>query len=114
MSYTDLYLKFKDEAEMRSVLFEKVPTKFEDATEPDGEPIPVEFEERQIFRNTDLINLIATKDATIDPESGEIITEAEYAEGFHVNVRALPNEDCSVLENYKVNPEPNTPARVWA
>ena len=114
MTFQDYYLKFADEDEMRSVLFEQVPTKFEDATEPDGERIPIEFEERQLFRNTDLINLIATKDATIDPESGEIITEAEYAEGFHVNVRALPNEDCSVLENYKVNPEPNTPARVWA
>lgn len=114
MSYTDYYLKFENEEQMRSVLFEKVPTKFEDATEPDGERIPVEWEEQQIYRNTDIIGLIATKDATFDPESGEIITEAEYAEGFHVNVRALPNEDCSVLENYKINPEPNTPARVWA
>ena len=113
MTFQDYYLKFASEDEMRSVLFEKVPTKFEDATE-DGERIPIEFEERQLFRNTDIINLIATKDATFDPESGEIITEAEYAEGFHVNVRALPNEDCSALEDYKVNPEPNTPARVWA
>ena len=114
MSYTDLYLKFENEEQMRSVLFEKVPTKFEDAAEPSEEPIAVEGEERQLFRNTDIINLIATKDATFDPESGEIITVAEYAQGFHVNVRALPNEDCSVLNDYKVNPEPNTPARVWA
>ncbi len=113
MSYTDLYLKFKDEAEMRSVLFEKVPTKFEDGTEPDGERIPVEWEEQQLFRNTDIINLIAIKDATFDPESGEIITEAEYAPGFHVNVRAV-GEDTSSLESYRVDPEPNTPARVWA
>lgn len=113
MSYTDLYLKFADEAEMRSVLFEKVPTKFEDAETPNGEPIPVEWEERQLFRNTDIINLIATKDATFDPESGEIITEAEYAPGFHVNVRAV-GEDTAALEKFRVNPEPNTPARVWA
>ena len=113
MSYTDYYLKFENEEQMRSVLFEKVPTKFEDSPDPDGEPIPVEFESRQIFRNTDIIGLIATKDATFDPESGEIITEAEYAPGFHVNVRAV-GEDTSALENYRVNPEPNTPARVWA
>ncbi|MDA7622607.1 hypothetical protein N8693_01440 [Verrucomicrobia bacterium] len=112
MTFTDLYLKFENEEQMRSVLFEKVPTAW-DNTDPEN-PIETEWEEQQLFRNTDIINLIATKDATFDPESGEIITEAEYAEGFHVNVRALPNEDCSVLENYKVNPEPNTPARVWA
>ena len=112
MTFTDLYLKFESEDEMRSVLFEKVPTEW-DQSDPEN-PIATAWEERQIFRNTDIIGLIATKDATFDPESGEIITEAEYAQGFHVNVRALPNEDCSVLNDYKVNPEPNTPARVWA
>ena len=112
MTFTDLYLKFESEDEMRSVLFEKVPTEW-DRTDPEN-PVATAWEERQLFRNTDIINLIATKDATFDPESGDIITEAEYAEGFHVNVRALPNEDCSALEDFKVNPEPNTPARVWA
>ncbi|MAO20933.1 MAG: hypothetical protein CMJ25_09305 [Phycisphaerae bacterium] len=112
MTFQDYYLKFEDEDEMRSVLFEKVPTEW-DRTDPEN-PIATAWEKRQLFRNTDIINLIATKDATFDPESGEIITEAEYAQGFHVNVRALPNEDCSVLEDYKINPEPNTPARVWA
>jgi len=111
MSYTDLYLKFKDEAEMRSVLFEKVPTAWDNTDQEN--PIETEWEMRQRYRNTDIINLIATKDATIDPESGEIITEAEYAPGFHVNVRAV-GEDTSALEEFKVNPEPNTPARVWA
>ena len=112
MTFTDLYLKFENEDEMRSVLFEKVPTEW-DRTDPEN-PVATAWEEQQLFRNTDIINLIATKDATFDPESGDIITEAEYAEGFHVNVRALPNEDCSALEDFKVNPEPNTPARVWA
>ena len=109
MSYTDLYLKFENEEQMRSVLFEKVPTEW-DQSDPEN-PIATAWEERQLYRNTDLINLIATKDATIDPESGDIITEAEYAEGFHVNIRAV-GEDTSALEDYKV--EPNTPARVWA
>jgi hypothetical protein len=111
MTFTDLYLKFENEDEMRSVLFEKVPTEW-DRTDPEN-PIATAWEERQLFRNTDIINLIATKDATIDPESGEIITEAEYAQGFHVNVRAV-GEDTSALEDFKVNPEPNTPARIWA
>ena len=111
MTFTDLYLKFENEDEMRSVLFEKVQTEW-DRSDPEN-PIATSWEEQQIFRNTDIINLITTKDATFDPESGEIITEAEYAQGFHVNVRAV-GEDTSALEDFKVNPEPNTQARVWA
>ena len=111
MTFQDYYLKFADESEMRSVLFEKVPTAW-DNTDPEN-IIETEWEEQQLYRNTDIINLITTKDATFDPESGEIITEAEYAPGFHVNIRAV-GEDTSALENYRVNPEPNTPARVWA
>ena len=109
--FTDYYLKFENEEQMRSVLFEKVPTEW-DQSDPEN-PIAIAWEERQLFRNTDIIGLIATKDATFDPESGEIITEAEYAPGFHVNVRAV-GEDTSSLESYRVDPEPNTPARVWA
>jgi hypothetical protein len=112
MTFTDLYLKFADEEQMRSVLFEKVPTKFEDATEPSEEPIAVEWEERQIFRNTDVVGLIVDTPAELD-EEGEILKDATYVDGLHVNVRAV-GEDTSALENYRVNPEPNTPARVWA
>ena len=96
---------------MRSVLFEKVPTKFEDATE-DGERIPVEWEEQQIYRNTDIIGLIVDTPAELD-EEGEVTSEATYVDGVHANIRAI-GEDTSVLENYRVDPEPNTPARVWA
>ena len=115
MSYTDLYLKFADEAEMRSVLFEKVPTKFEDATEPDGERIPVEFEERQLFRNTDIIGLIVDSPAELD-EEGEITSEATFIDGIHVNIRLMPSESELVegLNDYLCDPIPVTPARVWA
>ena len=112
MSYTDLYLKFENEEQMRSVLFEKVPTKFEDSPDPDGEPIPVEFESRQIFRNTDILGLIVDTPAELD-EEGEILKDATYIDGVHVNIRAI-GEDTSSLENYRVDPKPNTPARVWA
>ena len=112
MSYTDYYLKFADEEQMRSVLFEKVPTKFEDSEEPDGDPIPVEWEETQIFRNTDIVGLIVDTPAELN-EEGEVVTDATYVEGVHVNIRAV-GEDTSALEDYRVDPEPNTPARVWA
>ena len=111
MTFQDYYLKFASEDEMRSVLFEKVPTKFEDATEPDGEPIPVEFEEQQLFRNTDILGIIY-KGGSWDEEGNEV--EAPVAlEGFHCNVRALPGESVDALELYKIE-TPNSPERVWA
>ncbi len=115
MSYTDYYLKFKDEAEMRSVLFEQVPTKFEDSEEPDGEPVAVKFEERQLFRNTDIVGLIVDTPAELD-EEGEIISDATYVDGVHCNLRVLPGESELVerLNDYLCDPTPVTPARVWA
>ena len=110
MSYTDLYLKFKDEAEMRSVLFEKVPTEW-DRTDPEN-PVATAWEKRQLFRNTDIVGLIVDTPAELN-EEGEIISEATYIDGVHVNIRAV-GEDTSALESYRVDPEPNTPARVWA
>jgi len=46
-------------------------------------------------------------------EEGEVTSEATYVDGVHVNIRAV-GEDTSALEAYRVDPEPNTPARVWA
>ncbi len=114
MSYTDYYLKFENEDEMRSVLFEKVPTKFEDS-EPDKEPVAVEWEERQIYRNTDIIGLIVDTPAELD-EEGEVISEATYVDGVHCNLRVLPGESELVerLNDYLCDPTPATPARVWA
>jgi len=110
MTFTDLYLKFADEAEMRSVLFEKVPTEW-DRSDPEN-PVATAWEERQLFRNTDIIGLIVDTPAVLN-EEGEVITEATFVDGFHVNIRAV-GEDTAVLDAYKVDPEPNTPARVWA
>ena len=95
---------------MRSVLFEKVPTAW-DNTDPEN-PIETEWEEQQLFRNTDIVGLIVDTPAELN-EEGEVVTDATYVDGIHVNIRAV-GEDTSALEDYKVNPEPNTPARVWA
>ena len=108
--FTDYYLKFKDEAEMRSVLFEKVPTAWDNTDQEN--PIETEWEERQRYRNTDIVGLIVDTPAELD-EEGEIISDATYVDGIHVNIRAI-GEDTSALEAYRVDPEPNTPARVWA
>jgi len=109
MSYTDLYLKFETEEQMRSVLFEKVPTAW-DNTDPEN-PIETEWEEQQLFRNTDIIGIIY-KGGSWDEEGNEV--EAPVAlEGFHCNVRALPGESVDALELYKIE-TPNSPERVWA
>ena len=110
MSYTDLYLKFENEEQMRSVLFEKVPTAWDNTDQEN--PIETEWEEQQLYRNTDIIGLIVDTPAELD-ENGEIISDATYVDGVHVNIRAI-GEDTSALEAYRVDPEPNTPARVWA
>ena len=111
--FTDLYLKFENEEQMRSVLFEKVPTKFEDATEPDGQPVAIEWEEQQRFRNTDIVGLIVDQPAELN-EDGEITSEATYVDGVHVNIRLMPGELAEGLNDYLCDPIPVTPARVWA
>jgi len=109
MSYTDYYLKFETEEQMRSVLFEKVPTAW-DNTDPEN-LIETEWEEQQLFRNTDIIGVIY-EGGSWDEEGNEV--EAPVAlEGFHCNVRALPGESVDALELYKIE-TPNSPERVWA
>ena len=95
---------------MRSVLFEKVPTAWDNTDQEN--PIETEWEMRQRYRNTDVVGLIVDTPAELD-ENGEIISDATYVDGVHVNIRAV-GEDTSALEAYRVDPEPNTPARVWA
>jgi len=109
MTFQDYYLKFADEDEMRSVLFEKVPTEW-DRSDPEN-PVATAWEERQLFRNTDILGVIY-KGGSWDEEGNEV--EAPVAlEGFHCNVRALPGESVDALELYKIE-TPNSPERVWA
>ena len=115
MTFTDYYLKFENEDEMRSVLFEKVPTEW-DRTDPEN-LIATAWEERQLFRNTDIIGLIVDQPAEFSPEGdGEVLNEATFIDGIHVNIRLLPSESelAEGLSDYLVDPTPVTPARVWA
>lgn len=112
--HTDYYLRFDDEETMRSVLFEKVPTKFEPGETPEDEPVAVEWEDRQRFRNTDIIGLIVDQPGTYS-EEGEEINPPTYVDGVHANIRMLDSEEdqVSIIESYTIE-TPNTPARVWA
>ena len=85
----DYYLKFKDEAEANSVLL-------------DGE-IPR-------FKNIDIIGTIYTPTDKVDADGYSVMAAVD---GWHVNVRVI-DEDATDLEPFRVDPEPSTPARVWA
>ena len=111
MSYTDYYLKFADKAEADSVLFTEVPIAW-DNTDSEN-PVVTETEQRQNYRNTDVLPLVVSEPGEYD-QNGEETRPPQYALGYHVNIRCLDSEDGEVLEAYKVDPEPVTPARVWA
>jgi hypothetical protein len=112
MSFTDYYLKFADKAEADSVLYTEVPVAW-DNTDPEN-PVVTETEQRQNYRNTDVLPLVEDVPGTFDPETGEMQVPPQYALGYHVNIRCLDSEDGETLEPYKVDPTPVTPARVWA
>ena len=109
--YTDYYLKFADKAEADSVLYTEVPVAW-DNTNPES-PVVTETEQRANYRNIDVLPLVVATEGSYDEEGNEL-TAPTYVDGYHVNVRALEGEDGSALNDYAVNPTPNTPARVWA
>lgn len=107
--FTDYFLKFPDEATATSVLYRTAPVIEQPVPlQPvDGEPVEPPTEPAPIpnFRNIDTIGAIYR---TVEGE------EPVAAEGWHVNVRVLPDEDSSALDQYRINPDPSSPVRVWA
>lgn len=81
----DYYLKFSDQTEAQSVLYQN---------------------NQPLYRNTDVIGIISDIDMT-DPDN-PIITPQP---GWHVNVRVV-DEDGTSLEPFQVFPL--TPRRVWS
>lgn len=107
--YQDFYLRFTDEAAAAAVLYTKVPVKWAETTAPDEAPEPVEWETRPNYRNIDVLGTLYEKTPDPLPEGYVPVPIA----GWHVNVRALPDEDAAALEPFKVNPEPMVWRRVW-
>jgi len=81
---TDFYLKFINEAEARSVLYQG---------------------DQPLYANIDTLGIIYTFDP-VDPEAPPVAEP-----GWHVNVRVI-EEDPAPLEPFQVFP--TTPRRVWA
>lgn len=92
---TDLYLKFESAAQAEALLFE--------ITHPDLTP-------RSKYRNTDVIGIIYQGGEW--NSEGNLITPPVALDGWHVNIRAIPEEDVTLLLPYTVTPA--HPRRVWA
>jgi len=94
----DLFLKFNSKVEADAILY--LPTDDSEYQQP-------------LYRNIDVIGTMyeSTGDVTVDEDGMEIPVVAP-APGWHVNVRLMPDEDGTALEQYRVFP--NTPSRVWA
>jgi len=103
---TDLYLKFADEAEAKSILY-----RIEGAVEadPDNGIDGVEGYEVANFANIDTIGIIYEPQPDPLPEPPP---EPVPYDGWFVNVRVVGNEDPTPLEPFSIDPEPY-PMRVW-
>ena len=102
---TDLYLRFSDEAQARSVLYTKVPTAW-DYTDPEN-PVETEWVEQPNYANIDVIGVIyePMPDPLPEPPPAPIAKD-----GWHVNVRVV-DEDPTPLKPYEVIP--TDPRRIW-
>jgi hypothetical protein len=98
--YTDLYLKFESEEQADSLLYTVHPA--------------VDNEQEYAtpnYINIDVLGILYERQEIDDPENPP---EPVPLDGWHVNVRVMPFEDPTLLEAFKVNPEPQVWRRVWA
>jgi hypothetical protein len=102
--YTDYYLRFESEADAQAVLYTEEPSAWDEAGHV------TETTLKSNFRNIDVLGTLYAQQATQDPENPP---EPVAIDGWHVNVRTLPDEDGAPLEAYRVDPEPQVWRRVW-
>ncbi len=103
--FIDFYLKFESEEEAQSVLYRtvgKIDADLENGIEGNpGYQVPN-------FANIDILGTLYEKQDLENP------SEPIEIPGYHCNIRVVAGEDGSVLEPYKVNPEPLIWRRMWA
>ena len=99
---TDLYLKYADEAESRSVLYTEVPTEWNEEGEPTA------WYTQPNYANIDTIGVIYQPQPDPLPEPPP---EPVPYDGFFVNVRVV-SEDPEPLMPFSIDPQPY-PMRVW-
>lgn len=99
--YRDMYLKFTDEAQADAILYTEVPTEF------DERGAPIATERSQNYANIDVLGVLYERAPEDAPEGYEPVP----LDGWHVNVRLVPDEDQTPLEPFAVIP--TLPRRVW-
>ena len=102
--YTDLYLKFTDEAESIAVLYTEVPTEWNE----EGEPIA--WTTQPNYQNIDTIGIIY--EPMPDPLPEPPPEPVPYL-GWFVNVRVVEGENAEPLMPFSIDPKPY-PMRIWA
>ena len=101
--YTDLYLKFADEAEAIAVLHTTHPA----TVDEDGVTVSEEYTTPN-YTNIDVLGIIYVDQPIPDPENPPPPIPED---GWHVNVRVVEGEDAEALEPFAVFP--TLPRRVW-
>ena len=101
--YTDLYLKFTDEAEADSILYTVTPS-----IETEEGAVTADAVITPNYQNIDTLGILYVEQPIPDPENPpEPIPE----DGWHVNVRLVDGEDAAPLEPFCVHP--TVPRRIW-
>jgi hypothetical protein len=102
--YQDFFLKFTSEEAAKAVLY----TTHADVLDEEGNVVSEAYTTPN-FINIDTLGVMYQKQDIPDPENPPIPLD-----GWHVNVRTMPNEDSSALQAYEVSPAPSVWRRVWA
>ena len=97
--YTDLYLKFADQAEADAILYTVHPEEVDD-----NGVIIVEAYITPNYANIDTLGILYV--AQTDPDASPIPED-----GWHVNIRLVEGEDGEALMPFAV--EPQNPRRIW-
>jgi len=103
--YTDLYLKFTDQAEADSILYTVHPEEVDD-----NGVIIVEAYTTPNYANIDTIGIIYEPQP--DPLPEPPLEPVPYL-GWFINVRVVEGENAEPLMPYSIDPQPY-PIRVWA
>ena len=98
--YTDLYLKFADQAEADSILYTVHPEEVDE----EG-VIIVEAYTTPNYANIDTLGILYVDQ--LDPDVPPVPKM-----GWHVNIRLMEGEDDTLLAPYKISP--SQPNRTWA
>lgn len=103
--YTDLYLRFTDQAEADLILYTVHPAEFQE----DG----VTMNDEYITPNYANIDTIGAIFEPMPDPLPEPPPEPVPYDGFFVNVRVVEGENAEPLMPYSIDPQPY-PMRVWA